>query len=153
MSGPDDESASAPWRCTGLSGKSTGSPSTFSTRPSVAGPTGTEIGAPVSITSMPRCKPSVGFIATVRTRPSPRCCSTSATMSIFSPVGSVADDADRVVDGGQVAALVLDVDDGSDDLDDLADFLSVLLLPYRSVRLSLGRYKPNCQPALPKPLR
>jgi hypothetical protein len=56
----------------------------------VAGPTGIEIGAPVSSTSMPRCKPSVGFIATVRTRPSPRCCSTSVMMSIFSPVWSVA---------------------------------------------------------------
>ena len=30
-------------------------------------------------------KPTDGFIATVRTRPSPRCCSTSATMSTFSP--------------------------------------------------------------------
>ncbi len=30
---------------------------------------------------MPRTMPSVGFIATQRTRPSPRCCSTSATMS------------------------------------------------------------------------
>ena len=41
------------------------------TRPSVAGPTGIVIGAPVSIASMPRCMPSVGFIATVRTRFSP----------------------------------------------------------------------------------
>src|SRR5882672_8822372 len=64
---------------TGRSGKSTGSPSTFSTRPSVSGPTGTEIGPPVSITSMPRVMPSVGFIATARTRFSPRCCSPSAT--------------------------------------------------------------------------
>ena len=43
------ESASAPSTATGRSGKSTGSPSTFSTRPSVSGPTGTEIGSPRSI--------------------------------------------------------------------------------------------------------
>ena len=30
------------------------------------GPTGMEIGAPVSIAVMPRCMPSVAFIATVR---------------------------------------------------------------------------------------
>jgi hypothetical protein len=70
---------------TGRSGKSTGSPSTFMTRPSVAVPTGIEIGAPVSIAVMPRCMPSVAFIATVRTRFSPRCCSTSATTSIARP--------------------------------------------------------------------
>ena len=52
------------------------------TRPSVAGPTGIEIGPPVSIAFMPRCMPSVGFIATVRTRFSPRCCSTSTMTSI-----------------------------------------------------------------------
>ena len=74
---------------TGRSGKSTGSPSTFMTRPSVAGPTGIEIGAPVSMTSMPRRMPSVGFIATVRTRFSPRCCSTSQTTSTVSPPGPV----------------------------------------------------------------
>jgi hypothetical protein len=36
------------------------------------------------MTCMPRVIPSVGFIATARTRFSPRCCSTSATTSIFS---------------------------------------------------------------------
>jgi len=69
---------------TGRSGKSTGSPSTFRTRPSVSGPTGTMMGEPVSMAVMPRVIPSVGFIATVRTRFSPRCCSTSATTSTFS---------------------------------------------------------------------
>ena len=44
-------------------------------------------------------------------------------MSTFSPVGSVADDAEGVVDGRQMAALELDVDDGADDLNDLADLL------------------------------
>ena len=71
---------------TGRSGKSTGSPSTFSTRPSVAGPTGTVIGASVSRAFMPRCMPSVGFIATARTRFSPRCCCTSTTTSMASVV-------------------------------------------------------------------
>src|SRR5579863_5391613 len=47
----------------------------------VARPTGTVIGSPRSSAFMPRTMPSVGFIATQRTRPSPRCCSTSATTS------------------------------------------------------------------------
>ena len=61
------------------------------TRPSVALPTGIEIGAPVSITVMPRRMPSVGFIATVRTRFSPRCCSTSAMTSIASPASPLSE--------------------------------------------------------------
>ena len=61
------------------------------TRPSVAVPTGIEIGAPVSIAFMPRRMPSVGFIATVRTRFSPRCCSTSAMTSIVSPPSPASD--------------------------------------------------------------
>ena len=60
---------------------SIGSPSTFQRRPSVCLPTGTVIGAPVSITSMPRGMPSVASIATARTRSSPRCCCTSAIRS------------------------------------------------------------------------
>ena len=50
-------------------------------RPSVISPTGTEIGAPVSVTSVPRARPSVVSIATARTRSSPRCCWTSQTSS------------------------------------------------------------------------
>lgn len=42
-------------------------------RPSVPGPTGTEIGDPVSITAYPLTKPSVLSIAIVRTRESPKC--------------------------------------------------------------------------------
>ena len=95
------------------------------TRPSVAVPTGIEIGAPVSIAFIPRCMPSVGFIATVRTRFSPRCCSTSHddVDRRRSPVALARHDADRVVDRRQVPARELDVHDGPDDLDDLADFL------------------------------
>ena len=88
--------------CTGRSGKSTGSPSTLSTRPSVSGRPAPRSAQPVSMAVMPRVMPSVGFIATARTRFSPRCCSTSATTSIFSaPVGTVRHDADGVVDFGQ----------------------------------------------------
>jgi hypothetical protein len=51
---------------------STGSPMTFSTRPSVPMPTGTEMGPPVSVAFMPRTMPSVGNMLTQRTRFSPR---------------------------------------------------------------------------------
>jgi len=46
---------------------STGSPTTLRIRPSVSGPTGIEIGAPVSFTVIPRRSPSVEAMATVRT--------------------------------------------------------------------------------------
>ena len=64
---------------------STGSPSTLKIRPSVASPTGTVIGAPVSTTSRPRARPSVASIAIARTRSSPRCCCTSATSVVAAP--------------------------------------------------------------------
>ena len=38
-----------------------------------------------AVTFIPRTTPSVAVMATVRTRPSPRCCATSATMLIASP--------------------------------------------------------------------
>ena len=56
---------------------SIGSPTTFMIRPSVAGPTGTVMGPPRSITFIPRTMPSVDSMATQRTRPSPMCCCTS----------------------------------------------------------------------------
>jgi len=46
------------------------------------------IGRPVSVAFIPRCSPSVGFIATVRTRFSPRCCSTSVMTSTGWPAAS-----------------------------------------------------------------
>src|SRR5690349_20797949 len=60
-------------------------------RPSVAGPTGTVIGLPVSVASMPRRKPSVLVIATARTQSLPRCCCTSSTIRSLPmlPVASV----------------------------------------------------------------
>ena len=56
---------------------STGSPRTLKTRPRVASPTGTMIGAPVSSASMPRIRPSVELMAMHRVMLSPRCCMTS----------------------------------------------------------------------------
>ncbi len=47
-------------------------------RPSVFGPTGTEIALPVFVTSRPRRSPSDVPIAIVRTTPSPSCCCTSS---------------------------------------------------------------------------
>src|SRR5262245_50150521 len=58
---------------------SIGSPMTLIMRPRVPAPTGTLIGAPVSVTSWPRTRPSVVSIEMVRTVDSPRCCATSST--------------------------------------------------------------------------
>src|SRR3954447_15386340 len=58
---------------------SIGRPRTSNTRPSVAGPTGTLIGAPVSCALAPRARPSVVVMATARTQLLPRCCWTSHT--------------------------------------------------------------------------
>ena len=53
------------------------SPTTFIILPSVSGPTGTLIGAPVFITSSPLLRPSVASIAIVLTSFSPKCWATS----------------------------------------------------------------------------
>ena len=52
---------------------STGSPSTLTIRPSTASPTGTDIGAPVLYTPVPRLRPAVPPNATVRTVAGSRC--------------------------------------------------------------------------------
>ncbi|CFN65842.1 Uncharacterised protein [Bordetella pertussis] len=57
---------------------SMGRPSTSMMRPRVPWPTGTEIGAPVPATCMPRRSPSLEPSAMVRTTPSPSCCCTSS---------------------------------------------------------------------------
>jgi hypothetical protein len=62
---------------------SMGSPMTFMILPRVSGPTGILMGAPVSLTSWPRTRPSVESIAIVLTLESPRCWATSST-SLFS---------------------------------------------------------------------
>ena len=97
---------------------STGSPSTFQTRPSVTSPTGTEIGAPVSTTAVPRAMPSVASMATARTRSSPRCCCTSANQT--AAVGPR--DSQGGVDLGQPVRKD-SIDDNALDLDQLADVL------------------------------
>ena len=61
-------------------GSSKQSPNALKTWPLTTSPTGTEIGALVSVTAAPRTRPSVGAIETVRTRLSPRCCATSRVM-------------------------------------------------------------------------
>src|ERR1051326_9521521 len=65
---------------------SMGSPITFMMRPKVAGPTGTRMGPPVSVTTWPRTRPSVESIAIARTVFSPRCWATSNTRRTVLPV-------------------------------------------------------------------
>ena len=125
--------------------RSIGSPSRLKMRPSVTSPTGTVIGPPVSITSMPRARPSVVSIATARTRSSPRCCWTSQTSSASSapaliPGGLLlavrrgALDRDRVVDLGQAVG-----EDGLDhDALDLLDAPDVAAAVLGGVRLGCG---------------
>src|SRR6266581_1514834 len=76
------------WRFSAFTGpsSSTGSPITLSTRPRVAGPTGTMMGPPVSVAFIPRTMPSVGSMETQRARFSPMCCSTSAITSMAMPL-------------------------------------------------------------------
>ena len=101
---------------------STGSPITFSTRPSVSLPTGTVTGAPRLSAFMPRTRPSVGCSAMVRTRPSPMCCATSTMMSIgVGNIEAFAGDADGGVDRRDLALGELNVDGGSRDLDHFAN--------------------------------
>jgi hypothetical protein len=70
---------------------------TFRMRPSVSGPTGMVIGAPVSTAFLPRTRPSVVSMAMVRTVFSPRCCATSSTS------GCPGFDVQRVQDRRQLA--------------------------------------------------
>src|SRR5450755_4114581 len=79
--------------------RSIGSPSRLKIRPSVPGPTGTVIGAPVSSTSVPRDRPSVMSIATARTRSSPRCCWTSHTRTSFPPAAMSRSSSSRAASG------------------------------------------------------
>src|SRR5688572_14572607 len=61
------------------------SPRVLNTRPSVASPTGTVIGPPVSVTWAPRTSPSVGCREMARTMPSPMCWATSSERVLVSP--------------------------------------------------------------------
>ena len=51
-------------------------------------PTGTVIDSPVSVTWLPRTRPSVGFIEMARTMPSPMCWATSRMIDLVSPLSS-----------------------------------------------------------------
>ena len=97
--------------CADRTGSSIGVPSTSMMRPSVALPTGTEIGAPVFLAIRLRLRPSVEPSAIVRTMPSPSCCCTSSVIAVSTFSASYT--AARV-------AREFDVDDCADDLDDLA---------------------------------
>ena len=85
---------------------------TFMMRPSVSSPTGTVIGAPVSVTSWPRTRPSVASMAMVRT------VAFAQVLRHFEHQAvAVVRGLERVVDVRQVA-VELDVDDGADHLGD-----------------------------------
>ena len=73
---------SAPWPAVGSSRPW---PVTLNTWPRVASPTGTLMPWPVLCTVVPLVRPSVGFMAMARTRLSPICWATSATMVMVSP--------------------------------------------------------------------
>src|ERR1700689_339867 len=68
-----------------MSSVSSDSPSTLNTWPSTASPTGTEMPRPVWRTTAPRTSPSVGFMQTQRTRPSPICWATSPVTVMVAP--------------------------------------------------------------------
>ena len=55
------------------------SPRTLNMRPSTPSPTGTEMGAPVAVTAMPRPRPSLGESMMQRTVSPPTCWATSMT--------------------------------------------------------------------------
>src|SRR5262249_980239 len=107
---------------------STGSPITFMMRPSVPGPTGTEIGRPVSVTFWPRTRPSLESMATVRTVDPPRGWATSGTrrgarVAGFSPLRRAG------VEGGGEVMLGMDVGRRAGDLGNASDRLSHGLVP------------------------
>ncbi len=97
---------------------STGSPMTLMMRPSVPRRPAREIGAPVSVTSWPRTRPSVVSMATVRTVDFAEMLRDFEHQAIAVILG-----LERVEDRRQVA-VELHVDDGADDLGDASDLLS-----------------------------
>src|ERR1700722_7266955 len=68
-----------------MSSVSSDSPMTLKTCPRTASPTGTVMPRPVWRTTAPRTRPSVGFMQTQRTRPSPICWATSPVTVIVAP--------------------------------------------------------------------
>ena len=78
------------------------------------------IGAPVSRTSAPRTRPSVGCIEIARTMLSPRCWATSR-VSVLVPSDRVTSTCSALKMLGHRVARELGVDDRADDPDDAAD--------------------------------
>src|SRR5579863_1566883 len=68
-----------------MSSVSSDSPITLKTWPRTASPTGTVMPRPVWRTTAPRTSPSVGFMHTQRTRPSPICWATSPVTVMVVP--------------------------------------------------------------------
>ena len=87
-------------------------------RPSVPGPTGTEIGAPVLFTFMPRRSPSEEPSAMQRTTPSPSCCSTSKVSPFSASESPASSSIERFIDLWHRLARKLDVGHRTDALDD-----------------------------------
>ena len=102
---------------TGLS-ESIALPSTLRMRPSVASPTGTVIGAPVSRTSAPRTMPSVPPIASVRTWLLPSSLLHFERQLVLFAVAAFEVREQRRIDVGQGIGAELDVDDVAEHLDD-----------------------------------
>ena len=152
-------SASAPSTAPGGPGSPPARRARSCTRPSVAGPTGTEIGAPVSIDRHAALH-AVGRLHRDRAHAvlAEVLLDFGDDVDRLAAVAPSDDDAHGVVDRRQVPACELDVDDRADDLDDLADFAVPLLLPYCSFAAS-GRLTSaptasrSTAPARPRPLR
>ncbi len=120
---------------------SIGRPSTSMMRPSVFAPTGTEIGAPVLTTFMPRRSPSE---EPERDRPH------DAVAQLLLDLERQPDlvHLERVVDVGQLVARELDVDDGADALNDRSLIHGVLGVPLCIVNSGPGGF---CLRQTPRP--
>src|SRR5487761_2593170 len=84
-----------------MSSVSRGWPITLKTWPRTASPTGTVMPRPDWRTTAPRTRPSVGFMHTQRTRPSPICWATSATTVIFTPSRSMSISTAWLISGSE----------------------------------------------------
>ena len=84
-----------------MSSVSRGSPNTLKIWPSTLSPTGTAIPLPVFRTTAPRVNPSVAFMQTTRTLPSPICCATSPPMVTLSPSNSASISTNVLISGSE----------------------------------------------------
>src|SRR5580693_2494579 len=84
-----------------MSSVSSDSPITLKTCPSTASPTGTVMPRPVWRTTAPRTRPSVGFMQTQRTRPSPICWATSPVTVIVAPSMTMSTSTAWLISGSE----------------------------------------------------